>query len=240
MPPRAPGRLRLAAIALAALLASAGAHAAEPSGDGAVPDPLPTWYAQALARGPGGLNVTHFWSKGPNLRAETVIAGHRVVTIVRGETYYAYDRTLGNGVAIQRSGQAMAIAAAGGRPFGNEVVSLLRQGAEKVREEEILGRKCDVYRITDERGKRELWATQDDQLLPLRVEIYHRHSGLSQYVDYLNWQTGLPVPDSFFEVDPGIELQRYQLEEYLQVTASQGPVSPVPVLYADLLQGPGF
>ena len=29
----------------------------------------PTWYAQALARGAAGLNVTHFWSKGPMLRA---------------------------------------------------------------------------------------------------------------------------------------------------------------------------
>ena len=49
------------------------------------------------------------------MRAETVIAGHRVVTIVRGETYYAYDRTLRKGVAIRRSGRAVAFAARGAR-----------------------------------------------------------------------------------------------------------------------------
>ena len=45
-----------------------------------------TWYAQALAHSEIGLNVTHFWSKGPLLRAETVVVGRRVVTIVNGGT----------------------------------------------------------------------------------------------------------------------------------------------------------
>src|SRR5262245_33622183 len=57
--------------------------AAKPAANG-----TPTWYAQALARGAGGLNVTHFWSKGPWLRAETVVAGHKVVNIVKGPWYY--------------------------------------------------------------------------------------------------------------------------------------------------------
>ena len=65
----------------------------------------PTWYAQALARGAAGLNVTHFWSKGPWLRAETVVAGHKVVNIVKGDWYYAYDGLTGRGMrsaAIRR------------------------------------------------------------------------------------------------------------------------------------------
>ena len=35
--------------------------------------PGPTWYAQALSRGPGGLNVTHFWSKDRKLRAMALL-----------------------------------------------------------------------------------------------------------------------------------------------------------------------
>ena len=61
-----------------------------------------------LARSEAGINVTHFWSKGPWLRAETVVAGHKVTTIVRGDTYYAYDSILRRGVALKRSEGAIA------------------------------------------------------------------------------------------------------------------------------------
>ena len=69
-------------------------------------DKRPTWYAQALARGAAGVNVTYFWSLGPMLRAETVVAGHKIVTIVNGDTYYAFDGLSMNGVAIRRASAA--------------------------------------------------------------------------------------------------------------------------------------
>jgi len=200
------------------------------------PDPaMPTWYAQALARGEAGLNVTHFWSKGARLRAETVVAGHKIVTIVNGPWYYAYDALSGKGLAIRRDPAAVAKDSAIQRPFGNEYESLVRQGAELVREELLLGRRTGVFRVTDRMGQRELWATLDVQHLPLRIEIYDRRTTRRRYTDYLNWQSQLAIPDVFFEPDPAARLEQIDLIEYLKRTSLEGPVGPVPVLYANLL-----
>jgi hypothetical protein len=206
-----------------------GAEAAPESGP-------PTWYAQALARGAGGLNVTHFWSKGPMLRAETVVVGHKVVTIVRDEWYYAYDGVLKTGMAIRRDPAAVARDGNGRRPFGNEYESLVEQGVELVREENMVGRATGVYRITDDHGRRELWVTMDPQRIPLRIEIYDRKSSTERVTDYVNWQSALFIPDSFFEPDPSIELERIELEDYVKRSVEKGPVGPVPVLYTDLLR----
>jgi outer membrane lipoprotein-sorting protein len=210
---------------------AASAEAAQKPAEAA----LPTWYAQALARGTAGLNVTHFWSKGAMLRTETVVAGHKIVTIVKGDWYYAYDALTGRGLAIRRGAEAIARDATIGRPFGREYESLLRQGAELVREETLLGRKTGVFRVTDRLGQRELWVTLDEQRLPLRVEIYDRATTRRRYTDYLNWQSQLAIPNEFFEPHPTANLQKIELLDYLERTSREGPVGPVPVLYADLL-----
>ena len=62
-----------------------------------------SWYAQTVARSSAGLNVNYFWSLGTKFRAETVVAGHKVVTIVNGDTYYAYDLLVRTGIAVQRA-----------------------------------------------------------------------------------------------------------------------------------------
>ena len=107
---------RLALIAL--LLASAASAPAQQKQ--AKPSGPPTWYAQALTRGEAGLNVTHFWSKGPWLRAETVVAAHKIVTIVRGDRYYAYDGLTGSGISIRREPAAVAEDRPDRRPFARE------------------------------------------------------------------------------------------------------------------------
>ncbi len=67
------------AMALGAGLAGGAAGAQEAK------EPV-TWYAQALIRSEGALQVTYYWSKGRNLRVETVIGWHRVVNLVNGDT----------------------------------------------------------------------------------------------------------------------------------------------------------
>jgi hypothetical protein len=196
----------------------------------------PTWYAQALARGDAGLNVTHFWSKGPLLRAETVISGHKIVTIVNGEWYYAFDGLLKRGMAIRRQAAAIARDAPGRRPFGNEYEILLEQGAEKVGEEVLLGRPSGIFRVTDRGGRRELWVTLDEARLPLRVEIFERSTGMKRYTDYINWRSALYIPDAFFEADSSVEFERLDFDEYVRRSVETGPVGPVPVLYSDLLR----
>ncbi len=194
-----------------------------------------TWYAQTLTRGEAGLNVTHFWSKGSMLRAETIVAGHKVVTIVRGDTYYAYDALEGRGLAITREPANVAKDDPSKRPFGREYEILTSQGAELVREEEMLGRRAGIYRITDELGKRELWVTEDGERIPLRVEIYDRRTSARRTIDYVNWQSDLRIPDDFFAPDARMQLTPMSHTEYLRRTTEEGSVGPVPVLYLDLL-----
>lgn len=196
-----------------------------------------SWYAQALARADSGLSVTNFWSKGSRMRAESVVAGHRIVTIVNGEWYYAYDGVGMQGIAIQRAEAARAEDRQRKRPFGNHLETLKQQGAEQVGSEVVMGQQVDVYRVTDGRGKRTLWVTHDAEQLPMRIEIFSRNTGSTQYTDYLKWMTGLPIEDSFFEPEPTVKLTRYSLTEYLEVTQKHGPTGPVPILYADLLHG---
>jgi len=132
----------LAPLVALALLAVAGVRAEDEAAARPAPEKPaqaaaagpPTWYAQALARGAAGLNVTHFWSKGPWLRAETVVAGHKVVNIVKGPWYYAYDGLTGRGIAVRRDPKAEAKDAPDRRPFGREYEILQRQGAELIRE----------------------------------------------------------------------------------------------------------
>ena len=214
------------------LLLAAGLQAQEE----ATPTPRPpTWYAQALARGDAGLNVTHFWSKGTAMRAETVVAGHKIVTIVNGPTYYAWDPTTGEGIAIGRDATALARDRTDRRPFGNEYEQLLALGAELVREEQEHGRKVGVYRLTDDFGRRELQVTLDDLRLPLRLEIYNRATTRLSAIDYINWQRGLPIEDAFFTPDPRMELETLDYATYARRTATEGAVGPVPVLYGQLL-----
>jgi hypothetical protein len=222
---------RFALLTLLLVAVTAPARAQEKA---AKPGP-PTWYAQALSRGDAGLNVTHFWSKGAMLRAETVVAAHKIVTIVRGDRYYAYDGLTGAGVSIRREPAAVAEDRPDQRPFAREYEILVKQGAELVREETLVNRRAGIYRLTDEQGRRELWVTQDELRMPLRVEIFDRASGTQRILDYLNWQSDLAIDDSFFQPDTRASLEEMDYSEYLRRSSEQGTVGPVPVFYTNLL-----
>ena len=230
------GVAALACAAAQAALPATGEDAKRGSGAGkAAPEQPPTWFSLALAHSEIGINVAYFWSKGPKLRAETVIAGRKIVTLVNGSTYYAYDATGRDGVAIGRAKAAIAKDAPGRRPFGRELDVVLAQGGEKVGEEEVGGRAVERYRVTDDAGRREVWVTKDRLRLPVRVEIFTRPTGKTISTDFLSWTAELPIDDGFFEPDPGVRLERLSFDEY---AAREGtPVGPVPILYLDLLTG---
>ena len=217
--------------ALLALAAVAGG-AAEPDKKPSGPT---TWYAQALTRGEGGLNVTHIWSKGAALRAETVVAGHKIVTIVRGDRYYAYDGLTGEGLSIRRDPAVVAADRPEQRPFAREYDVLTKQGAELVREETMLGRRAGIYRLTDDLGRRELWVTQDEMRIPLRIDIFDRQTATQRTTDYVNWQSDFAIPDTFFTPDARGALTEMDYTEYLRRSAQEGAVGPVPVLYTHML-----
>ena len=222
---------RLASILLLLLAFSPSAAAEAPK----KPSGPATWYAQALTRGDAGLNVTHLWSKGAALRSETVVAGHKIVTIVRGERYYAYDGLTGEGLSIRREPAVVAADKPDERPFAQEYQVLMKQGAELVREETLIGRRAGIYRLTDENGRRELWVTQDALRIPLRIDIFDRQSGTQRTTDYVNWQSDLEIPDAFFAPDARATLTEMDYTEYLRRSTAEGTVGPVPVLYTHML-----
>jgi len=197
----------------------------------------PVWHVQGVKQGRGGTTITYYWSKGRSLRALTVVGGHPVVTLVHGDWYHVFDQIGGQGISVRRSDRALAADRKGGRPFARELEVLLAEGAERVGTEQYGGGPVDVYRLTTERGRREVWAAGKDQRLPVYVEMFDRRAMATETIRYLNWSRGLEIPDRFFEPDPRIELRTLTYAEYLEA-AGEGPVGPVPVLYGSLLHGP--
>jgi hypothetical protein len=196
----------------------------------------PVWYAERISTGDAPVRIQHFWSKGPRLRSETVFLGHPIVTIVSGERYIVIDRLTRSGVAIQRSPRAIQEDAKRGRPFGNELQGLLGAGGEKVRTEEMAGRACDLYRVTDGEGRREVCVTQDEERLPLFGRVWLRESGQSAESRYLEWSRDLEIHDAFFEPGPGVTLEHVGYDEYVRRAPTER-IGPAPPLHADLLHG---
>ena len=196
-----------------------------------------SWYAQTLSRSDSGLNVTQMWSLKTQFRAETVARGHKLVTIVRGDTYYVYDELTLTGIAIRRAPAAVAADSRSPRPFGNEAQIMVEEGGEKIREETVVGQRADVYQITDEDGRRVVWVTQDERRLPIRVEVFGRKTGSTRYKEYIDWAVGIPLTDAFFEPDSDVRLERFELDEYIAKTIDRDPVVAIPILYGELLHG---
>ena len=132
-----------------------------------------SWYTQRLTSGDAPLTVEFLWSKGPKLHAERFIAGHPIVTLVSGERYVIYDRITNEGVSIKRSTAAIRQDATRTRPFANEHEAMIAAGAEKVGTEKVSGRSCDLYRLTDSSGRREVCITGEEQV-PIYTKIYTR------------------------------------------------------------------
>jgi outer membrane lipoprotein-sorting protein len=222
-------------LALSALLA----QPATAEKDKSIEKPaIPSWYTQTFTRSEAGLNVTYLWSLKSKFRAETVVRGHNLVTIVNGETYYVYDALTMTGIAIRRAPAALAAESPDRRPFGNEAQTLIDEGGEKIREENIAGKRADVYQATDENGRRIVWVTQDDRRLPMRIELFSRQSGSTRYKEYIDWVSGLAVSEAFFEPGPRIQFERFELDEYIKSTLAKDPAATLPILYQELLHGP--
>ena len=226
-------RLLLLAPALALASAAAGAPAEAPTPAKAVPPPV--WHAQAVNEGPAGLTLTYYWSKGRSLRSFSVVAGRPILTLVHQDWYYVVDEVAGKGIAVQRSTRALEEDAKGGRPFGQEAEIMMDLGAEKVRTERLGPTQVDVYRLSDHKGRREVWVPADGQRLPLRVEVFDRAMKSNHRVQYISWTQDLELPDRFFQPDPRIELDRMTYDEYLKRAATE---LLLPILYGSLLHGP--
>jgi hypothetical protein len=195
-----------------------------------------TWYAERITSGDIPVHVEHLWSKGPKLRAEMVLGGHPIVTLVSGELYITVDRLTHSGVSIQRNPKAIREDATRGRPFGNEWIDLDADGGEKVSTEKMSGRECDLYRLTDQAGRREVCVFQDERRLPLLYTVWQRGSGREARTHYLDWTTGLPLRDEFFEPGPGVKLEHLTYDDYVRRAAKE-QIGPAPPFFRTLLHG---
>jgi len=231
---RAVPRGGFAALALL-LLATAGAAAGADAEDESGPAGPQTWYASAIAQSEAAFNVTHYWSKGPLFLAETVIAGRRIVTIVNGATYYTIDPVRNYALAIERSELAQSEDATRIRPFGDEYEVITKNGGELVREEELGGKPVELYRLTNDAGRVQVWVTPNSKL-PIRVERFRRDRGEREELNYVNWLTGMRIHDGFFEPNPKLRIKRMGYEDYVR-QAITGPLGPAPPLFAQLLHG---
>lgn len=215
---------------------ASGQQAAAPA---AKNEPVESWYAATVAEDEKGqFLMIHFWSKGPRLRSEAVLAGRKIVTIVDPTTYYIIDDVAGGGISIERSEAAIALDGKRRRPFGNELDDMLLEGGELIGSEKASGQVVDVYRLTNDKGRRTIWMSTTKPPVPLRIETYDRATATTGKIDYTNWLYNPPIPDSFFEPDQRIELQRFTYAKYRNLSLV-APVGPAPVLYRHLLHGEG-
>jgi hypothetical protein len=190
-----------------------------PAEDRATPAGPETWYTERIITGLSTPGVEHLWSKGPWLRSELVVAGQPIVQVVRGDRYLIWNRIDAKGVAIQRS---------------REVI--LAGGGEAVGDDQVGGQACTVYRLTDEDGRRETCVSTAASHVPLRTGYWQRSTNRSSEIRYLSWVSQVPLPDSFFEPGPGVTLEEYGYEQYLEAIR-KGPVGPAPPTFGYLLHG---
>jgi hypothetical protein len=234
-----PVAIGLARIAIGLALSALLAHPVAAKKDKKPEQPaIPSWYTQTYTRNDTGMSVTYLWSLKSKFRSETVIRGHKLVTIVNGDTYYVYDALTMEGIAVRRAPAALAAESPDRRPFGNEAQILIDQGGEKIREENVAGKRAEVYQFTDKSGRRIIWVTQDDRRLPIHMELFDRKSGATRYKEYVDWVGGLPITDAFFEPEPGIEFKRFELDEFIANALQEDSDITLPILYQDLLHGP--
>jgi hypothetical protein len=194
-----------------------------------------TWYATTITQSVSGFVFTHFWSKGVSMRSEVIISGRRLVTIVTPTHYYTLDLTRGTGIGVERSDLARASDANRVRPFADEHAAILRGGGEFVAEEELANQKVDMYRLTNDSGRIQLWVTKNLNL-PVRIERWDRESGRRNHIDYVDWLRGFPIADSFFEPPTGVDIEMFGYGEYVSRAMSE-PLGPAPAMFGHLLHG---
>jgi len=198
--------------------------------------PPETWHATAYVRGRMGIRVIDYWSKGPNMRARTLIAGHPITTIVRGDRYVVVDGLTGSGLAIRRSKIAMGDDATRIRPFAFEFDEMIRDGGEKIEDVKIGVMDGEIWRVSDSQARRKLWVTTGDPRVPLRIETFNRSPAETINLDYSDWTFNLRLDDGFFETPANFEIETFEYDAYVEKTLD-GPVGAIPILYPDLLHG---
>ena len=233
---RALSTLVALGLAMGAFVLAPSAIAADEAKPPAVLRTADTWYAETLAEGDRNFRVSYLWSKKSKFRAVTMVNGHPIITMVDGPNYYTVDALTKRGISIARSPRAIERDKQGKRPFGDELELTLRSGGEKVGTETIGGGVCDLYQLTNDTGRVKVCVTQTEPPLPVRIENFRRQSARTEIIRYVNWISGMEIPDSFFKPGSDVQLEHVGYEEYLERSPVE-PLGPAPPIYGYLLHG---
>ena len=200
------------------------------------------WYAERMTTGDSPVRVEHLWSKGRKFKSVSFYRGHPIITLVNGPRYLIYDELTLKGIQITRSARAQKDDEKGGRPFGDEMAFIVENGGEKVRTEEVGGGTCDLYRLTDSEGRREVCvatANEEGQALPILLRVWLRASNRESETRYLEWNANVEFGEGFFEPDPRVALEVYEYEAYVEKIQKEA-VGPAPPFHGALLHGRGL
>ena len=220
----------LSAIVLAALPDSARADEEEE------PTKPKTWHATAFITGDMGTRVIDYWSKGPDMVARTMINGRPVTTMVSGGRYVVFDGISGIGLNVARSARALKEDKGRKRPFAFEFEDIKKVGGEKIDDVTFGSRRVEVWQKSDASGRQKLWVSMGVPQIPLRLQTFDRGTAANVELDYQNWIFDLEIPASFFALPANIKFEVYEYDAYM-TKSMEGRVSPMPVLYPDLLHG---
>lgn len=198
--------------------------------------PPDSFFATTLGRSNFDIVLVHYWSNGAKFRAETIVLGHPIITVVSDGWYYTWDGLTGEGYAIRRDAPAIASDGRRPRPFGLELQQMLDQDGTKIRSESLNGIDVDVYRVSDDAGQRTLWVDAEQFDLPVRLESFDRATGRTGTLDWISWIPGIAIPDSFFAPDAELSLTRFESHAAYLEARGQTPLPPAPPLFHYLLQ----
>ena len=193
------------------------------------------YYAMTFGHSDFDRVMAQYWSLGSLFRSETVVAGHPIVTLVDKKYYYTYDALTRRGYRIKRSSSSVAKDKERIRPFALDLYELWAAGGEKIREESLNGVLAEVYRVTDNQGKRTLWVTQNSLKFPLRLETYSRGTNRKSELDWVQWIPDLSVEEEFFEPPGNLDLKRFDSYADFAEALKSSPVEPAPPLFYYLL-----
>jgi hypothetical protein len=228
--------VRFACFALL-VVAGAASPPAVRAADETKTSPAPkTWHATVFFSSGSSYRIIHYWSDGAMMRAETLISGHPITTIVRGDRYVALDRLTGKALEIERSPAAVLADQGRTRPFGIELDDVKKAGGERIDDTTMSGVPVEVWRSTDDKSRRTVWVSKKPPHVPIRAETFVRGSSQTLTFDYSNWSFDLEVPAAFFALPSEVSVERYGYAEF-GAKSVKDPIAGPPILYPDLLHG---
>jgi outer membrane lipoprotein-sorting protein len=242
--PRRPWLMLCALLALCCALLPASADAKKRKDDSKKSSRVSTkaeerpdigYYATTISHAENESLITQYWSKGALMRSEIIVAGHPIITLVNGDFYYTYDALTKVGYSVGRSAYTIRQDEKRKRPFANDLEEMRAGGGEKVRTEKLHGVPVDVYRLTDDEGRKTLWITTDGLELPIHLEKYSRATKRTGQLDWINWLPGLVISDAFFVPPADVEFTHFADYETYIDRLRQGPIPPAPPLFHRLL-----